>query len=58
MGLILCKEYASLIGAKLSVSSIEQNIEQGIVGTSSFCLSLRSKMKIDCIISQFCNYVA
>ena len=41
MGLILCKEYASLIGAKLSVSSIEQNIEHGIVGTSSFCLSLR-----------------
>lgn len=40
MGLILCKEYADLIGAHFNVESIEQNLEENKTGMSSFCLIL------------------
>ena len=38
MGLILSMEYANLIGAKLTVESTEQDIENNKRGRSSFCL--------------------
>lgn len=41
MGLILSKEYANLIGAKFSVSSIEPNISKNIIGETKFCLILK-----------------
>lgn len=43
MGLILCKEYAEIIDAKLTVSSIVSDPENDKPGGSIFCLRLTSK---------------
>jgi|GEM_PF-961968 len=38
MGLILCKEYANIIGANIKVDSIEENLSESKPGGSSFCI--------------------
>ena len=45
MGLILCKEYANLINARIEVRSSVYNPEQGINGGSVFCLTIASSSK-------------